>query len=366
MNDELKYLIALSQVKDIGPVNASVLLEHFGDAEQIFKAKGSEFNKISGIGIVRGAAIKKFNDWQLVERELKFIEKEKITCLSIKDPDYPNLLKNCVDAPVIMYLKGKVDLNNTKVISIIGRRLCSDYGRRILDTFIEELAQYNVLIISGLAIGIDHYAHKIAVQQQLPTVGVLAHGLHTIYPSQHSALAKEMQLNGGILSEFISGTKPDKENFPIRNRIVAGMSEATIVIETDVKGGSMITANLANGYNRDVMAFPGNINSVTSAGCNHLIKTNKAHLITEAKDLVELLNWEPKKKVKKVQRELFVTLTEIEQKILHLLQTNGKMHTDALRLACNITPSQFAASTINLEMQGIISMLPAKIYTLVD
>jgi DNA processing protein len=366
MNEALKYHIALSQVKDIGPVSARLLLKEFGSAENIFKCKKMELQKVNGLGSVRASAIKSFSDWDRIDKEMAFIEKHKICCLQSNDLNYPKHLSHCIDAPIVLYYKGNADLNNPKIISIIGRRLCTDYGRRILDTFIKELAPYNVLIISGLAIGIDVYAHKTAMVNNLPTVGVLAHGLDKIYPNQHMAIAKEMLEKGGLLTEYISETIPDKENFPTRNRIVAGMSEATVVVETDIKGGSIITANLANGYNKDVMAFPGNINNQHSAGCNFLIKTNRANLITEAKDLVDLLNWEPQKAEKKVQRELFIELSDEEKKLLEILNEKGPLHTDELRNLANFTASKFAGVTINLEMQGIITMLPAKIYKIAD
>ncbi len=366
MNEELKYLIALSQVKDVGPVSARSLLKEFGTASNIFKLRKGELLKVNGLGAIRASAIKDFNEWERVDKELAFIEKQEIQCLAMDNEAYPNQLKHCIDAPIILYYKGVANLNNSKIISIIGRRLCTDYGRRILDKFVAELAPYNVLIVSGLAIGIDIYAHRQALLNNMVTVGVLAHGLDKIYPTQHSGTAKEMLINGGLLSEYISETNPDRENFPTRNRIVAGMSEATIVVETDIKGGSIITANLANGYNKDVMAFPGNINAQTSAGCNYLIKTNRANLITCAADVVDLLNWEPKKTVKKVQKELFIELTTEERTIVDILTEHGTVHTDQLRTLANISLSRFAGVTINLEMQGIITLLPAKLYKLAD
>jgi DNA processing protein len=366
MNEELKYLIALSQVPDVGPVSARALLKEFGNATNIFQSRKGELLKVNGLGAVRAAAIKNFADWQTVEKEIVFINKNNITYLDLENPEYPQHLKNCTDAPIILYYRGTANLNSPKIISIIGRRLCTDYGRRILDNFIRELAPYNVLIVSGLAIGIDVYAHKQAISNDLNTVGVLAHGLGTMYPSQHQAIANDMEKQGGLLTEYLFETKANKENFPTRNRIVAGMSEATIVVETDIKGGSIITANLANGYNKDVMAFPGNINNQHSAGCNYLIKTNRANLITDAADVAELLNWEPQKTSKKVQRELFLVLSDEEKLILDLLMAKGNLHTDELRNLSQLAPSKFAAITISLEMQGLITMLPAKIYKLID
>jgi DNA processing protein len=214
-----------------------------------------------------------------------------------------------------------------------------------------------------LAVGIDIIAHKAAIQQKLPTIGVLAHGLDRIYPTNHRGTAKEMVLNGGLLTEYISGTNPDKQNFPMRNRIVAGLADATIVIETDVKGGSMITANLANGYNREVLAYPGSIYSNASSGCHHLIKTLKANIITDANDIVELLNWDTTtKKVKPTQRELFIELSDDEKVIYKLLSTHEQLSIDEITFGSKLNPSQIAAAILGLEMQNIIAMLPGKIY----
>ena len=207
--------------------------------------------------------------------------------------DYPKRLLNCYDSPTLLYYKGEADLNSEKIIAVIGTRNHTEYGKQVTEKLIRELTEQNVVVVSGLAYGIDAIAHKAAVKNNLKTVGVLAHGLDQVYPSQHTGLAKEMlQAGGGLLTEFRSKTKPDKHNFPTRNRIVAGMSDATIVIETGIKGGSMITAELANNYNKDVFAYPGSVNDGKSAGCNYLIKNNKAVLLTDAQELIELMNWE--------------------------------------------------------------------------
>ncbi|MEJ7682267.1 MAG: DNA-processing protein DprA [Segetibacter sp.] len=310
MTNDLLYQIALTLVPNIGPVQAKILTEHFANAEEIFKASKKELGHIEGIGEVRAKCIKMFGNFSAAEKEIEFVEKYKIQTLFLKDENYPKRLLNCYDSPTLLYYRGNADVNSSKVISIIGTRNNTDYGRQQTEQLIYELQNLQVLIVSGLAYGIDAIAHKAAVQNNLPTIGVLAHGFDIIYPSAHAGLAKQMLQNGGLLTEFKKETLPDKHNFPRRNRIVAGMSDATIVIETAVKGGSMITAELANGYNRDVFAFPGKVTDSKSAGCNHLIKNNKAILLTDAAHLIEMLGWNTKKAKPKKQKELFISLTK--------------------------------------------------------
>jgi DNA processing protein len=241
------------------------------------------------MGLVRANNIKSFQDFPAAEEEIKFIEKYKIQPLFITDEGYPQRLLHCYDAPTLLYYRGNVNLNTSKIISVIGTRNNTDYGKKVTEKLLNDLKEQNVLIVSRLAFGIDVIAHKAALQNNMETVAVLAHGLHTIYPRQHKTLAKEIIQHGGLLTEFRNGVKPDRFNFPQRNRIVAGIAEATIVIETAVKGGSIITAELANNYNRDVFAVPGKTTDAKSAGCNYLIQNNKAVLFTDAKELMESL-----------------------------------------------------------------------------
>ncbi|MDB5205104.1 MAG: dprA, partial [Flavisolibacter sp.] len=258
MHSELFYQLSLTLIPNIGDVQAKILVQHFGDAGSIFKAKISELEKIDGIGEIRARSIKHFNEFHLAEHEEKFIDKYKIQALFLTDEAYPKRLLNCYDPPTLLFYKGAASLNTSKVIAIVGTRSNTDYGKAFTEKLVKDLLEHNILIVSGLAFGIDAIAHKAALKNGLQTVGVVGHGLDKIYPAQHASLAKEMITEGGgILSEFFSGTKPDKHNFPLRNRIVAGMSDATIVIESTVKGGSMITAKLADAYNRDVFALPG-------------------------------------------------------------------------------------------------------------
>jgi DNA processing protein len=295
MTDDLVYQIALTLVPNIGCVHAKILIEKYGDAESIFKARKKELSALENIGLVRAAGIKAFQDFLQAEEEIKFIEKYKLQTLFITDKNYPQRLLHCYDSPTLLYYRGDTDLNASKIISVIGTRSNTEYGKQVTEKLIHDLKESNVLIISGLAFGIDAIAHKSALQNELETVAVLAHGMHTIYPHQHKALAKEIVQRGGLLTEFRKGDKPDKHNFPKRNRIVAGMADATVVIETAIKGGSMITAELANNYNRDVFALPGRTTDPKSAGCNYLIQSNKAILYTNGQELIETLGWQLKK-----------------------------------------------------------------------
>jgi DNA processing protein len=363
MNNDLLYQIALTLTPNIGDVHAKALIGIYGDAASVFKAPKKQLENIEGLGTVRAGSIKKFTDFTSCEAEIKFLEKYKITPLFINDESYPKRLLNCYDSPLLLYYKGNTDLNKKNVISIVGTRNHSEYGKLQCEKLVEDLKQENVLVLSGLAYGIDTIAHKASLKNQLPTVGVLAHGLDKIYPPQNKTLAKEMTANGGLLTDFISGTNPDKQNFPKRNRIVAGMCDALVVIESSVKGGSLITAELANSYNKDVFAFPGRAGDTKSEGCNYLIKSNKASLITSAADILELMNWAPKEKIqKKKQRELFIELTADEKCIMDILQQTESIQIDDLYFKSGLSSSAVAAALLMLEMQGIIASLPGKIY----
>ena len=364
MTDDLLYQIALTMVPNIGPVQAKILLEHFDNPKSIFKASKKELENLEGIGSIKASSIKSFEDFAGAENEMEFIDKYKIETLFLKNINYPKRLLNCYDSPTLLYYRGNADLNASKIINIIGTRNHTDYGRQITEQLIDELQSYQVLIVSGLAYGIDSIAHKAAVQNNLATVGVLAHGLDTIYPSQHTVLAKQMLLNGGLLTEFRKETKPDKHNFPRRNRIVAGMADATIVIETALKGGSMITAELANGYNRDVFAFPGKVTDQKSAGCNYLIKTNKAILLEDSQQLIETLGWSLKKPKRKVQKELFINFTNEEQILMDILKEKDTIHIDEIYLKSGLTSSTVAAAMLSLEFQNVLASLPGKVYKL--
>lgn len=366
MNSELLYQLSLTLVPNIGDVQAKILVNHFGDASSVFKAKKTSLEKIEGIGEVRATSIKAFDDFLLAEQELRFIEKYKIKTLFLTDETYPKRLLNCYDSPTLLFYKGNADLNTSKVVGIVGTRSNSEYGKQFTERLVKDLSEQDILIISGLAFGIDAFAHKAALKNNLKTVGVVGHGLDKVYPSENTNLAKEMvKSGGGILSEFFSGTKPDKHNFPLRNRIVAGLCDATVVVETNIKGGSMITAKLADAYNRDVFAVPGRTTDKTSSGCNHLIKHNKAILLTDAEELIDVLGWKEKKGKKgRAQKELFIELSAEEKQIIQLLQEKEAVHIDEINLQSGLSSSAAAAAILNLELQNVISSLPGKMYKL--
>jgi DNA processing protein len=366
MHNDLLYQIALTLVPNIGNVHAKALVNIYGDAQSVFKAKKNDLENMEGIGTVRAASIKAFDNFESSEQELAFIEKYKITPLFITDKNYPQRLLNCYDSPVLLFYRGTADLNTSKIISVVGTRNNSDYGKNICEKLIEDLAGENVLIVSGLAFGIDTIAHKTALKNNLQTVGVLAHGLDRIYPTQNKSLAKQMVEHGGLLTEFLSNTNPDKQNFPKRNRIVAGMCDCTVVIETGKKGGSLITAELSNNYNKDVFAIPGRIGDSKSEGCNYLIKNNKAALINGADDLLEMMNWKPvEKKAVKKQRELFIELSPDEKTVVDILNLQESVHIDELYFKSGLSSSAVAAALLMLEMQGVVASIPGKMYKII-
>ena len=365
MPDSLLHQIALTLVPHIGDVHTKSLISHFGTAEAIFRARKKELEHVEGIGSVRAKCIRDFRDFSLAENEMSFIGKYKITPLFITTPGYPKRLLNCYDSPAILYYRGNADLNSARIISVVGTRTNSEYGRLITEKLMEELSALNILVVSGLAFGIDTIAHKAALKNGLNTVGVLAHGLDRIYPPQNKTLARQMTGQGGLLTDFRNDTRPDKQNFPRRNRIVAGLCDALMVIESGVKGGSMITAEIANGYNRDVFAVPGRINDVHSEGCNELVRNNKAVLITGARDLLLDLGWtEEKKPVKKLQRQLFVELSPEEKIIADILTTRETVHIDDLYQKSGLSNSGVASALLTLEMQNLVQSLPGKMYRL--
>ena len=365
MPSDLLYQIALSLVPNIGDVHAKALVNIYGNAESIFKAKKKELDIIEGIGTVRARSIKEFTDFSSSEEEIKFIEKYKITPLFITDENYPKRLLNCYDSPALLYYRGNADLNTSKIISVVGTRNNSDYGKMVCEKFIEGLQLENILVVSGLAFGIDTVAHKAALKNNLQTVAVLAHGLDRIYPQQNKTLAKQITGQGGLLTDFISNTNPDKQNFPKRNRIVAGICDAVVIIESSKKGGSLITAELGNGYNKDVFAIPGRTSDLKSEGCNYLIKNNKAALINSAEDFLEMMNWKQTlKPTSKKQRELFIELLPDEKIIVDILQQQESIQIDELYFKSGLSSSAVATALLMLEMQGVVASLPGKLYKL--
>ncbi|HZI00664.1 MAG TPA: DNA-processing protein DprA [Flavisolibacter sp.] len=366
MKDELICQLAMTLIPNIGDARARALVNHFGDARSIFSASLSSLQQVEGINSALAKSIKAFDDFSLAEKEKQFIERYGIQAIFLTDPAYPQRLLNCYDAPVLLFYKGTANLNASRTLAIVGTRLCTDYGRHFTEKLIQDLSAEGITIISGLAYGIDAAAHKAAIKHQLPTIGVVAHGIDKIYPADHATLAKEMIYSGGgLLTEFFSGTKADKHHFPLRNRIVAGMADATLVIETEIKGGSMITAKLADAYNRDVFALPGRITDKKSSGCNRLIQYQNAIMLTDAKELLQVMGWQTERKPqKKKQRALFIEMTQDEKKIVALLEGKECMHIDEINFKSGLSSSAIAAAILNLELQHIVSSLPGKMYQL--
>lgn len=363
MNNKLLYQVGVTMLPGIGDVYARALVTHFGSPEAVFRATKKDLETIEGIGRKRMEGILKFN-LNKAEEEITFLKKHNIQAIFFQDKNYPKRLAHCFDSPAMLYYKGNTDLNSARFVAIVGTRNQSEYGRNLCENLIGVLENEGVVVVSGLAFGIDTTAHKASLKHQIETIGVLAHGLDRIYPSENKTIARQMIEHGGLLTEFRAGTIPDRKNFPSRNRIVAGMCDCIVVIESGLKGGSLITAELGNGYNKDVFAFPGRVNDPKSEGCNYLIKTNKAALITSGEDLLYMMGWKKDSKIKKKkQRELFIELEDDEQLIYNLLH-NGPVHIDDLYLNSNLNGSAVAKSLLMLEMQGIINTLPGKMYEL--
>jgi DNA processing protein len=367
MTEDLNYKIAVTLLPHIGDLSVKKLIAYCGGAKEVFFTKKKDLDKIPGISIhqleVLTNAKKKEDALNRAEEEIGFMKENDIQALFFLDENYPKRLKHCDDSPIMLYYSGNSDLNCEKVISVVGTRNATDYGKETCARIISEIASHKPLIASGLAYGIDIAAHKSAIVEGLPTVGVVAHGLDRIYPSIHTSTAEKMKLNGGILTDFISQTNPDRENFPKRNRIIAGMADAVLVVEAGIKGGALITADIANSYNRDVFAVPGKIGDVYSIGCNKLIKSNKAALIESGKDIEYILGWEQKKK-KNVQKQLFIELSDDEAKLVDILKEKGSLPIDDLCLIAQFNTSKTSALLLNLEFSGIIKSLPGKIFQL--
>ncbi len=364
--DELIYKIALTLIPGVGSVNGKSLVAYCGGVKAVFMEKKRALLKIPGIGEQTVNALANHNVFERAEQELQFIEKNKIIPLFYLDKEYPVRLKQCHDSPLMLYYKGTADLNVPKVVALVGTRKATEYGRDMCRRLVEGLVEHNVLVVSGLAYGIDTWSHKAALDNDLETVGVLGHGLDRIYPFANRSLAEKMSEKGGLLCEYMSNTTPDRENFPMRNRIIAGMSDAVIVVEAGVTGGALITAEIANSYNRDVFAVPGRLGDPHSEGCNMLIKINKAALIQSAKDISYLLNWNESKVQKQtIQRQLFLNLTPDEELIVNVLKEKGDLDIDTLLIESKILPAKAASILLNMEFEGVLRCLPGKVYRLI-
>lgn len=366
MQKDLFYLLALQKVKGVGDINAKKLLKYFGSAEEVFKNLSQEKTEPPGIGSFIAGQIKNFNDFDRVEKELKFIEQNRITPVSIFDAGYPHHLFHAPDAPILFFKKGNFNLKNRKIISIVGTRNITPYGKRTVEEIIEGLKEYNPVIVSGLAYGVDINAHITALKHGLDTIGVLGHGFQRIYPAIHQKIASDMLQQGGLITEFWHTDTIDRNNFLKRNRIIAGISEATLIIESGEKGGSLVTANIANSYNRDVFAVPGRASDIYSAGCNNLIKNNQAQLVTNARDIIRFLRWEDNnKKRENPQLNLFVDLTPEEQQIFDFLRENGKTGLDEIAISTGFPVSKTAQLLLQMELNNVVTGLAGKQFEII-
>ena len=366
MSDKLIYEVAIGLIPKVGSHTTRLLVSYCGSPEQVFKTKKGALLKIPGIGSTTADAIINQNVLSAAENEIKAAEKQNIQILFYTNPNYPSRLRSIQDAPTLLYYNGKADLNKTKSIAIVGTRNATEYGRSATEDIVNDLKPYDPLIISGLAYGIDIAAHKAAVKTGVETIGVMASGVDIIYPSVHKRTAHQMTEMGGLITEYPFGTKPEAVHFPARNRIIAGMADAIIVVEAAEKGGALITAEIANSYNKEVFAVPGNLGMVVSAGCNKLIAAHKAQIYTNIKDLEYLLNWDvnvTKEKIT-ISKHDFDEFPPEEKEILTLLQANTEIMIDELSWKSQIPASRLASLLLTLEFQGLIKALPGKKFKL--
>lgn len=366
--DVLQYQLALTLLPGVGDITAKNLIGYCGGAEAIFNEKQQALLKIPKVGQIVADKIKngKTQSLKRAEEEIRFIEKNKIKALFFTSDLYPKRLKSCNDSPIMIFVKGNANLNPEKCIAFVGTRNATDYGKMITEKIISDLAAIDGLMtISGLAFGIDITAHKMSIKNNIPTIGIVAHGLDMLYPAEHRNTAEKMLEEGAVISEFMSKTNADKENFPKRNRIIAGMADAVVVVESAIKGGSLITADIANSYNRDVFAVPGQVDKEYSKGCNALIKDNKANLIQSAADIEFFMGWDKKdqKSVPK-QARLFEDLDAEEKQLVEFLKENAKSDIDTICFRSGVKLNRIPALLLNLELKGVIRNYPGKVYDL--
>lgn len=369
MTQEHIYAMALSHIQGVSLSTARVLYNTMGSATAVFD------NRLDIKSYIPDASTRLVNAMKdadtairRAEKEMEFIAKKNVRIFAMNDERYPQRLRECEDSPITLFYCGNADLNKSKVISMVGTRKCSEYGKELCSNFVSELKDYypDALIVSGLAYGIDIHSHRAALANEMETVGVLAHGLDRIYPAVHRQTAVEMVTHGGLLTEYMSETNPDKGNFVSRNRIVAGMCDACIVVESAARGGSLITANIANAYNKDVFAFPGRTYDSSSVGCNKLIMDNKAGMIRNAQDLLDAMGWHNPQEKKKsaVQQELFIDLTDEEQKIVDCLKNADDKTINLIVNETGLSFSRVSVIMFELELKGVIKVLGGARYML--
>ncbi|MDQ3100705.1 MAG: DNA-processing protein DprA [Bacteroidota bacterium] len=360
------HRIALSLLKGIGPVNARNLVAYCGGVDPIFTDKKlkNTLEKVPGIGNKLIASITDRKVLAEAEKELAYVKKKGLRMMFYLDQEYPGRLKQCPDAPVLLFAKGTALLDQQHMVAIVGTRTPTENGRKLCQELVEGLSEVNATIVSGLAYGIDIVAHRAAIKHDLPTIGCVAHGLDRLYPGEHAATAEEMVENGALITELPSGSPFAPGNFPARNRVIAGLSDCTVVVESASKGGSLITTDIANSYDREVFAYPGRPGDARSEGCNKLIQQNKAALVTNAKDVITFMEWLPQSAKKAIQSTLFVELLPEEQALVDIIKTRGKINIDELCLQSNLAQGKAAGLLLNLEFNGVVRSLPGKMYML--
>jgi len=361
MSVNKRYELALIRVAGVGAVLSKQLISYCGSAEAVFKTPKGKLLKIPNIGEKIASQIQAFNDWQIVDEEMRNLEKQDVKLFSYTDTDYPKKLKQIPDAPFLLYYKGRASLNSSKTVGIVGTRNATEYGKEVVQYIVGQLTKIeDIVVISGLAYGIDIAAHRACLESQIPTIGVLGSGIDVIYPATHRKTAAEMLENGGLLSELPLGSPPDAPNFPARNRIIAGMSDALIVVEASQTGGALITANLAFDYNREVFACPGSIFSIYSEGCHQLVNTQKSHIFASFDSFLDIMQWNVNH-VQEVpaQPEFYPELSLESQKIIAQLQKQD-LHIDELSFKVQIPLNQLASLLLSLELDGFIRTLPGK------
>lgn len=365
-DQDLLYILALQHVPNIGDIIAKRLISHCGTPEAVLKENKHRLLKISGIGSTVISDLHNPQHLKAAEEELEFISSNNIQVAYFEEAGYPSKLKHCIDAPIILFSRGNINESDNPIISIVGTRQITTSGIAFCENLVEVLKPYNPIIVSGFAYGTDITAHKAAVKNELQTIGCLAHGLNQIYPKVHKKYMPDVERNGGFITDFWSSDTFNRNNFLKRNRIIAGLSEATIVIESAEKGGSLVTADIAFSYNRDVFAVPGRTTDSQSVGCNNLIKYQKAHMLTNPLDLPYMLRWKLEEEAKPVvQKQLFVELNSEEKIIYNYLKDNDKQQLDVIALECSLPIFRVSSTLLDMELKGVIRPLPGKLFEVV-
>jgi len=360
MSQKLFHRLAINMIHQVGPNKTKQLIETFGTAEDVFSATRKELLAVDGINNKLADEVLNKSSFTAAEREVKFIQKNKVTVIYYQDENYPERLRAHPASPALLFYKGKADLEHHRTVGIVGTRKTSAYGHDICKKIVQELRKYDVQIISGLANGVDSIAHRSSLDADIPTIGVLGHGLQMVYPYNNQGLAEDMQKNGGILTEYTSDQGPDREHFPMRNKIVAALCDTILVVESAAKGGSLITARFAKQYHKKVFAIPGRINDPVSAGCNLLIKNNQASLAESADDIAKVMSWSSQTKLANIQTKLFIELDDREKKVIGVIKKLEKPSLDRICYETKILNSEMASLLLNLEFKGVIKSLPGK------